>query len=418
MIGEARRARHAIVAVFMQIVVAVTYSWTVFREPLAQYHGWSKAQTIMPYRYSLLAVALGTIIGGLWQDRRGARLVASAGGILVGIGFIISAIYGTSVAGLVIGWGIVAGLGAGFVYVTPIANLVKWFPDKRGMMVGLAVMGAGISPLLWSPLIESLIGKNPAQFHETIPHAFEVMTVIFVVSVVGAAQLYRVPSSGWTPLGVSLGACEAQGMEISVTQMLATWQFYALWGVFLLGAAVGLTVIGQVSPLFQEFTTAAPISAGVAVGIMGIFNGSGRLGWGALSDRIGRKATLVAMNLVSIIVCLGFLRSVRGFWDLIVALCLAAFAYGGFLSLMPAFSADYFGKVNIGGNYGFLFSAWGVSGFLAPGYFESALDRAREAGALVAGYRDVYAKLAVFAAIAALLGILLRRPRSDARGSG
>ena len=131
MISETRRVRHAIVAVFMQVVVAVTYSWTVFREPLAQYHGWSKAQTIMPYRYSLLAVALGTIIGGLWQDRRGARIVASVGGILVGIGFIISAIYGTSVTGLVIGWGIVAGLGAGFVYVTPIANLVKWFPDRR-----------------------------------------------------------------------------------------------------------------------------------------------------------------------------------------------------------------------------------------------------------------------------------------------
>src|SRR5208283_1879114 len=115
------RARHAVIAVFTQVIVAVVYSWSVFRGPLAQLHGWSKAETITPYRYAILMIAIGTIVGGLWQDRKGARLVASVGGLLVGIGFLCAAWLGNSVGGLTLAYGLIAGLGGGFAYVTPIA---------------------------------------------------------------------------------------------------------------------------------------------------------------------------------------------------------------------------------------------------------------------------------------------------------
>ena len=328
------RARHALVAVFMQIIVSVVYSWSVFRSPLTQLHGWSKAETIMPYRYSLIVVALGSVVGGRWQDRYGPRLVASVGGALVGVGFLISAFYGDTVGGLVAGYGLLAGLGGGFAYVTPIANLVKWFPDKRGLMVGLAVMGSGISPLFWSPLIESLIGHDATRFHETIPRSFVAMAVIFAAGVIGAAQLYKEPAPGWKPAGWTPPVA-ALRVDASAREMLSTWQFYALWVMFFLGSAVGLTAIGQASPLFQEFAHGAPVSAGVTLGVMGIFNATGRLGWGTVSDRAGRRFALLAMSTVSIIACLGFLRSVSGYWDLLAGLCLAALAYGGFLALMP-----------------------------------------------------------------------------------
>jgi len=408
----ASRARHAVIAVWIQAINAVVYSWSVFRPPLAQLHGWSKAQTIMPYRYCLLLVALGAIAGGLWQDRKGPRIAASAGALLLAAGFLVSAFFGNTLPGLVLGYGVLAGLGGGIVYVVPIANLVRWFPDKRGMMVGLAVMGSGLSPLFWSPLMEAVIGKDASRLHSTVPMAFIVMAAIFIAAVLLPSQLFRVPPAGWKPAGWTPSVDRTALRESTAAQMLTTWQFYVLWIAFVLGAAVGLTAIGQASPLIQEVSgKVTPFSAGVAVGIMGIFNAGGRLSWGTVSDRIGRKSALFAMSCVSIIACLGLLRTASGFWSVVAGLCLAAFAYGGFLAVMPAFSADYFGQSNVGGNYGFLFLAWGVCGFLIPGYFESILDRAREAGNLTAGYRDVYWDLAMLAVAVAVLAVLLRAPR-------
>jgi len=144
---------------------------------------------------------------------------------------------------------------------------------------------------------------------------------------------------------------------------------------------------------------------------MGVFNGAGRLSWGAVSDRFGRKISLIAMSLVSSIACIAFLRTATGPWDVLAGLCLAAFAYGGILALMPALTADYFGPRYVGGNYGLLFSAWGLCGFLVPGYFEGILDRARAAGSLPGGYQEVYLKLAVIAAAVAVMTTVLRPPR-------
>jgi OFA family oxalate/formate antiporter-like MFS transporter len=183
------RARHAVVAVLMQMIITVVYSWSVFRVPLGVLYGWSKAQTIAPNRYSLLFVAFGAVAGGLWQDRKGPKLVATVGGCMLAGGSLMSALWGSSLTVLILSYGVFGGFGGGFAYVTPIANLVKWFPDKRGLMVGLAVMGSGVSTLLWSPLIETLVGHDPAAYHETIPRTFFIMATIFTVAIIGLAQL-------------------------------------------------------------------------------------------------------------------------------------------------------------------------------------------------------------------------------------
>lgn len=409
------RVRHAVIAVFMQVVLTVVYSWSVFRGPLAVLHGWSKAQTNMPYAYALLGAAAGAIFGGLWHDRRGARVVASVGGLLMAVGSLVSAFAGNSLLILVIGYGVIAGFGGGMAYVVPIANLVQWFPEKRGMMVGLAVMGSGVSPLFWGPTIEAIIGHDPARYAQSLTETFLVMTAIFLVALVGAAQFLRVPPPGWKPAGWTPPPVEKRVREVPSKTMLGTWQFYALWVIFFLGTSIGLTAIGQASPLIHDMIgTSTPISAGFAVGIMGIFNGAGRLGWGTISDRIGRKPVLLAMSAVSVIACLGFLRTSSGFWDVLIGLCLAAFAYGGYLALMPSLTADYYGQSSIGGNYGMVFSAWGLCGFIMPGYFEGILDRTRAAGNLAAGYSEVYMKAAVLAIVVAVIVLFLRAPRTQA----
>ncbi len=406
------RWRYAAIAFFIQIAVNVVYSWSVFRVPLGVLHGWSKAQTIAPNRYSFVMIAVGAVIGGLLQDKYGPRVVASVGGCGLALGTVISAFAGDSLPLLIVGYGIVGGFGGGAVYVTPIANLVKWFPDKRGLMVGLSVMGSGMSSSFWSPLVENLIGHDATKYQDSIPRTFLIMSAIFIIAIVGLAQLFREPPKGWVPTGWTPPVTTHAAPRATVAQMLGTWQFYLLWLTLFLGTSVGTTAIGQASPYIQEVAGKnIPFAVGWAVGITGISNGLGRLGWGGFSDRFGRRIALLSMAAVSIVACLGFLRSAESFWGVLAGLCLAAFAYGGYMALMPAFCADYYGQSHIGGNYGLLFSAWGICGFAVPFYSETLLDRAREAGNLAAGYKDLYLQLAVLAVCVAAMGLALRPPQ-------
>jgi OFA family oxalate/formate antiporter-like MFS transporter len=407
------RWHYAAAAVVMQLCLGVLYSWSVFRGPLAELYGWSQSQTIAPYRYSLLFFTVGMIVAGFWQDRKGPRLVGSAGGLLLGLGCMLAALIGDTVGGLVLSYGVVAGLGVGFAYVTPIATCIKWFPDKRGMIVGFAVMGFGAGSLIFAPLLEAIIGEDPARLSVTLPRAFWIMSVIFTIFVIGAAQFYKVPPPGWRPAGWSPPAA-AQAVrkeEFSPREMLATWQFYVLWLLYFLGTSVGLTAIGEATPLVRQMAlTGAAFSAGTALGLMSLFNGLGRLAWGTLSDRLGRKTTAGAMFAVEMIACLFFLRSASHFWEAVLGLCIAGFAYGGYLALMPSFTADYFGSRHLGANYGILFSAWGLCGFFVPGYFAGIMDAAKQANDVAGGYNTVYLTLAGFAAFGVLLAVIVRRP--------
>ena len=405
------RLKYAAAAVFMQVLLGVLYSWSVFRGPLARLHGWSQAETIAPYRYSLLAFAAGMIVAGFWQDRKGPRVVASAGGFLLGTGCLLAAFFGDSLSGLIVAYGVVAAVGVGFAYVTPIATCIKWFPDKRGMIVGLAVMGFGAGPLVFGPLIEALIGDDPAALARTIPRTFLILAAVFYIGVIGAAQMYRVPPPGWQPAGWVPPPKRAGSGEFAPAQALRTWQFYALWVLYFLGTSVGLVAIGEASPLLRQMAGPATIlSAGAALGVMSVFNGAGRLGWGAVSDRVGRKGAVLGMCAGSILACVGFLRTPDTFTGVLAGLCIAAFSYGGYLALMPSFTADYFGPRHVGANYGLLFTAWGVCGFIVPGYFAGIMDAAKAAGTTAAGYSQVYWTLAGISLAGGVVGAVLRPP--------
>jgi OFA family oxalate/formate antiporter-like MFS transporter len=156
----------------------------------------------------------------------------------------------------------------------------------------------------------------------------------------------------------------------------------------------------------------ALLSAGAALGVMSIFNGLGRLGWGSVSDRLGRKAAIIGPCVVSTVACVAFLRPATGFNDLLIGLCLVAFSYGGFLGVMPSFTADYFGVRNVGANYGMLVSAWGLCGFFVPGYFAGIMDKAKAANNLAGGYQEVYWTLAALAIMGAAVAATLRPPRA------
>ena len=403
------RWRLVAAALVMQLCLGVLYSWAVFRGPLEELHGWSKSTSIAPYRYSLLFFTFAMVVAGFWQDRKGPRLVGSVGGLLLGAGCLLAAWIGDTPTGLILAYGVLGGAGVGFAYVTPIATCIKWFPDKRGMIVGLAVMGFGAGSLIFAPLLEALIGTDASRYQETIPRTFLVMAAIFLVCVIGSAQFYRVPPAGWSPPETA-GAAGTQ--EFTPQEMLGTWQFYVLWLIYFLGTSVGLTAIGQASPIIREMgAEGAVLTGGAALGVMSFFNGIGRLSWGSLSDKLGRNYTAVAMYAVYAVACLALLRNASGFWPLLVGLCMVGFSFGGYLALLPSFTADYFGSRHVGANYGIMFSAYGLCGFIVPRYFAAIMDEARTAGDLAEGYNKVYFTLAVFAVVGAVAALLIKAPR-------
>lgn len=401
-------------AVVLQMCLGIIYAWAVFRAPLEQAYGWSKTMSIAPYRWSILFFTLAMIVAGFWQDRKGPRLVASVGGVLLSGGCLLASFIGADHNGLVFSYGVLAGLGVGFAYVTPIATCVKWFPDKRGMVVGLAVMGFGMGSLIFAPLLESLLGKDPARFAETLPATFRMLSVLFLVVVVGCAQLFRVPPAGWKPEGwnpATAGAAGGVGMECGPRLMVATWQFWAIWAVYFLLSSVGLTAIGEAAPLVRELAgTSAVMTGGVALGIMSLFNGLGRLGWGAFSDRAGHRMAMLGCSIIAAATCALLLPGANSFTRVLAGICLVGFCYGGALAVMPSITAAFFGPKNIGANYGILFTAWGAAGFVVPRYCASVIEAAKKNGTLTAGYDQVFYTLAVLAVLGIVAAALVRRP--------
>jgi OFA family oxalate/formate antiporter-like MFS transporter len=402
-------------AILMQVCLGIIYAWSVFRGPLEQHYGWSKSVSVAPYRWSILFFTLAMIVAGFWQDRKGPKLVGSVGGILLGAGCLLAAFIGNTPEGLNISYGVVAGLGVGFAYVTPIATCVKWFPDKRGFVVGLAVMGFGLGSLIFAPLLEALLGKDPAQYATTIPRTFLILAALFFVLVTGCAQFYRVPPAGWRPDGwkpQAAAAASAANQDFRPGEMIRTWQFWVLWLVYFLGSSIGLTAIGESAPLVRELAgAAAAMSGGVALGVMSLFNGVGRMFWGAASDKAGKRAVILTMFSVSLLVCSLLLPGTRDFWRVLAGICAVGFSYGGYLALMPSLCALYFGSKQIGANYGILFTAWGAAGFVVPRYMSSMLESKKAAGDIAGGYNEMFYGLAILAVLGIVVTIALRPPR-------
>jgi OFA family oxalate/formate antiporter-like MFS transporter len=401
----------AAAAVFMQVCLGVIYAWAVFRGPLEQAYGWDKSQSIAPFSWANASFTLAMIAAGFLQDRFGPRVIGSIGGVLLAAGCLLASRIGNTPDGLKLAYGVVAGIGVGFAYVTPIATCVKWFPDKRGFVVGLAVMGFGVGPLVFGPLLEYLLGKDPAAYATTLPATFQLLGLVFLICVTGAAQAYRVPPKGWKPEGWNPPSTANAAASYRPAQMLGTWQFYVLWVVYFLGSSIGLTAIGEAAPLVRELAgKAAIMTGGVALGIMSIFNGGGRLAWGALSDRHGRRAAMLGMAAISLVACGLILPGTDSFWRVLAGLCCVGFCYGGYLALMPSLTADYYGSANIGANYGLLFTAWGAAGFLLPRWSSSVVQAAKSAGQVGAGYNQVFYTLAGLAVLGGALASLTRRP--------
>ncbi|MBI4736421.1 MAG: OFA family MFS transporter [candidate division NC10 bacterium] len=352
-------------ALIMQLCLGNLYTWSIFRTPLMKAYGWTIQQATWPFTLSVVFFAVGMVFAGRWQDKAGPKIVAITGGIILGAGFLLASVVGNTLAGIYIAYGVLGGLGVGFAYVTPIAVCVKWFPDMRGFITGLAVLGFGAGSMIGAPVGTTLIGRiGPLGTYAVFGIVFGILVAL------AGSQLKNPPAgyrpAGWSPPAPAAGKPAVTKYDYAPTEMVKTPQFWLLWFIYLFGAGVGLMVISQAVPMGVELTKATAAVAAAALGTMAIFNGLGRPAFGAISDKIGRSnATMLAFALY-IVALLAVLRGADSIALYTVGISMVGFAYGGYLALMPSYTADYFGTKNLGINYGWVFSAWGAAGVLGP----------------------------------------------------
>lgn len=363
-------------AILIQLCLGAVYAWSVFTPRLkAEPYGFTSTQTQWIFGVGLASFALVMIWAGRMQARFQPRQITAIGGVVLGLGYVGARFVGTSFLGHLVTVGLIAGAGIGLAYVVPIAVGVKWFPDKKGMLTGLSVAGFGFGALLWIKLAELfLLDKiGVANVFLTYGIAFAVIVLLGSIWMVNPPEGYR--PAGWSPPEANRGGPVAAGsVDLDSAEMRGTPQFYALWLMFLAGAMAGLMVIGCIK-LFgidalmstgMDKTTAS-LKAGTAMAVFfALANGLGRIGWGMWSDKLGRKASLFLMLASQGVVMLLFFR--MGFQAelLYLGAALIGFNYGGIFALFPAATADFFGNRNVGRNYGWVFSAYGVAGIVGP----------------------------------------------------
>lgn len=354
----------AVAAVVMQICLGAAYGWSVFKNPLMRTEHWTETSVQLNFTLAIAFLGIGTIIGGLWQDRVGPRRVASIAGVIYGLSYILAAYASRhhSLTGMYLSYGVLGGIGMGMGYITPVATLVKWFPERRGLMTGVAVAGYGAGALVMSPIAARTI------ISYGVPATFLGLGIAYFVLVVGAAQFYANPPAGWQPAGyVPRSAVQkaATTANFTVTQAMRTWQFWLLWFMLFLNVSAGIMIISQASPMAQEMVGMTPIAAAGMVGLISIFNGTGRVFWAWVSDMIGRAQVYFLLYAIQAVIffVLPHTRSLAVFTACfaIIGLC-----YGGGFGTMPSFTADFFGPKFMGGIYGWILLAWGAGAIPSP----------------------------------------------------
>jgi len=370
----------AAAGVVMQIALGAVYAWSVFRIPLTTTYGWTIAQVTLTFELAILMLGFASFAGGLWMQRVGPRRVAVVAGLLYGLGTMLAGQAGGNIAFLYLSYGVLGGIGLGLGYIVPLATLIKWFPDKRGMITGLAVAGFGAGALVTAPVAQHLLGSVG------IPSTFAILGATYLVAVCGAGLLMALPPDGFQPEGWQPAAAQQAvraAKDYTLTEALRSWQWYALWSILFLNTTAGISIISQASPMAQEMTHATATAAAGMVGLISIANGSGRLLWAWLSDFIGRRQVFLALFLLQAVVFL-LLSRVEHFGALTALAFVVLLCYGGGFGTMPAFAADLFGPQNVGAIYGLLLTAWGFAGVLGPtviarirettGHYGEALD--------------------------------------------
>ncbi|EDY85248.1 transporter, major facilitator family [Verrucomicrobiia bacterium DG1235] len=387
-------------AVGVHVSIGAVYAYSVFKKPLLAELGWEPTQTAWAFSIAILFLGLSAAFLGPTVERMGPRksgmlsaVFYSSGLIVAGLGVSLNQLYV-----FYLGYGVISGVGLGVGYICPVSTLVKWFPDRRGLATGLAIMGFGFGALLASSLIQFIIT------HLGIASTFFILGGGYFIVMMASAQYLAPPPEGWEPDGFS--AAKAAGKirrtedlaQLSSIEALGTQRFYYLWIMLFINITCGIAVISVASPMSQEIAGLTPAAAATMVGLMGLFNGIGRISWASFSDVIGRPMTYTAFFVIQIVAFFVLPKTSSSFFfQAVVFLILTC--YGGGFASIPAYIGDVFGTKRLSAIHGNILTAWAAAGLVGP----LLAARVRESTGSYEQTLQIFAGLFVFALVCSIL---------------
>ena len=393
----------AVAGVILQVALGAVYAWSVFRIPLSKSFGWTITEVTFTFTLSILMLGFAAFVGGLWMRKVGPRKVALTAGIFYGVGVFLASFSGGHLWWLYFSYGLLGGIGLGLGYIVPVATLVKWFPDKRGMITGLAVAGFGAGALITAPIATRLIASVG------VLKTFAILGIGYLIAVTVSALFMKDPPPGYVPPGWAPSAAQQRqraAQDFTLSKALHTWQWYALWALLFLNTSAGISIISQAAPMAQEITGVSAVQAAGMVGIISIANGAGRFLWAWFSDLVGRRWVFLTMFLIQAVIFF-LMPRVTTFSTFTTLAFIVLLCYGGGFGTMPAFAADYFGTKDVGSIYGLMLTAWGFAGVLGPTLIATIRQR-------TGAYSDALTVIALIVLVSAIIPLIIRPPASGA----
>ena len=381
-------------AVAVHICIGSVYAWSTFNIPIQKVFPDAPRWLSPPYinfTPALMLLGLSAAFGGPWVERRGPRVAATAAAFFFSAGLAIAGIGLTVRQPLIVflGMGIVAGIGCGLGYISPVSTLVKWFPDRRGMATGMAIMGFGGGAAVASPLnvrFMALFGVANTMF---------VLAAIYFTLMLIGSRIMRRPPAGYAPEGW-VPPVEKKKMiadrSVSRNAALGTVQFYLLWGILFINVAAGIAILSQASPMTQDMFAKSATEAAAVVALISLFNLAGRFFWASMSDYIGRRNTYTLFFVVQFFLFLAIpqLATVGNYLLFLVSWSIIYTMYGGGFATIPAFLADIFGPENVGAIHGAVLTAWSAAAIVGPLIMTELSARAKSALAAAASKVHIY----------------------------
>lgn len=354
-------------AVGIHISIGSVYAWSVFTKPLANEFGWDLTDISLTFSLAILFLGLSAAFLGHFVEKYGPRKAGMLAAVFFGVGVTGSglAINLESLPLLYVFYGVLGGIGLGVGYIAPVSTLVKWFPDRRGLATGLAIMGFGFAALISSPIMQNLIESVG------IANTFFILgTAYFIIMTVSSLYL-EPPAKGWVPAGfeekVKSGdaALNQDLSQLTANEAVKTKRFYYLWIMLFINVTCGIAIISAASPLAQESIGLSPVAAAALVGVLGAFNGLGRIGWASVSDYIGRPNTYTTFFILQII-AFPLLTVIDHPLLFQIILAIIYTCYGGGFASIPAYIGDLFGTKQLGAIHGYILTAWAAAGLIGP----------------------------------------------------